>query len=307
MMQFTAALFVLFASSGIVAAAPGSSPTSYGQCKKFQYSSTCSAVYATKTQTSIYPYTTTIETTVYKPSTYTRTEESTFYETTTKTKVITVESTKTETKKIPYKSESFTTICQTKPVWIWTYSTSEYETTISYPVTSTKVKTYEQSTEVFKTYTTETPCPESTVSVGTSTVVKTLLQQAFANAIHHVVRQSLKFKLKLKQAFANAIYHVVRLKFKLKLKQAFANAIYHIVRLKLKLKLKQAFANAIHHIVRLKLKLKLKQAFANAIHHVFRLKLKQQHAYSHQIYYVFFIIQLFQLDCQGLKKCGMMR
>lgn len=61
-MQFTTALLALLVSSGFVAAAPGGSPGGYGygQCKDFQYSSTCSAVYTTKTQTTSYPYTTTI-------------------------------------------------------------------------------------------------------------------------------------------------------------------------------------------------------------------------------------------------------
>jgi len=81
-MHFTSAAIAVLASSGIVAALPGGD-WGYGQCKTWDYSSTCSKVYTTKTETSSKPETSVYTTTTYKPSTVTLTSESTVYETET--------------------------------------------------------------------------------------------------------------------------------------------------------------------------------------------------------------------------------
>ncbi|KAK5136182.1 hypothetical protein LTR08_004019 [Meristemomyces frigidus] len=105
-MQYTTAILAFLASSGLVAALPGRSgwgPT----CKKFAYSSTCSAVYKTKTQTKSYPFSTTITTTVYKPSTYITTVPTTIYITQPATSIVTVYSTETDTVATPYEHTSY--------------------------------------------------------------------------------------------------------------------------------------------------------------------------------------------------------
>ncbi|KAK4892887.1 hypothetical protein LTR27_008615 [Elasticomyces elasticus] len=137
-MLFTSAIFAALATGGLAAALPGGhgGGWGYGQCKAWDYSSTCSKVYTTKTQSWVKPETSVYTTTTYKPSTVTLTSESTSYETKYSTIVKTHTKYETKTKTIPYKSESHTVVCYTKPVWVWTHSTSLYTSTEKYPVTS---------------------------------------------------------------------------------------------------------------------------------------------------------------------------
>ncbi|KAK5139045.1 hypothetical protein LTR32_007610, partial [Rachicladosporium monterosium] len=93
-------------------------------------------VYKTQTQTSSKPVSTVYTTTSYKPETVTVTSASTAYSTKYSTIVTTLTSYATSTKTIPYNSESSTVICYTKPVWVWTHSTSLYSTAETYPTTS---------------------------------------------------------------------------------------------------------------------------------------------------------------------------
>ncbi|KAK3656340.1 hypothetical protein LTR56_003042 [Elasticomyces elasticus] len=146
-MLFTSAVFAALATGGLAAALPGGNGGGwgYGQCKAWDYSSTCSKVYTTKTKSWVKPETSVYTTTTYKPSTVTLTSERTSYETKYSTIVKTHTKYETKTKTIPYKSESHTVVCYTKPVWVWTHSTSLYTSTEKYPVTS---KTSSVKTEV---------------------------------------------------------------------------------------------------------------------------------------------------------------
>jgi len=71
---------------------------------------------------------------------------------------------KTKTKTIPYKSETYTTICYTKPVWVWTSKTSLYTSTETKPYTTESLSTCPETTKVYKTYTTTTPYPSTITS-----------------------------------------------------------------------------------------------------------------------------------------------
>lgn len=80
-MQLTTTLLTLLslASSGLVAAVPGGGWNHW--TSSCWTSSTCSAVYKTKTKTSEVPYTTVVTTTVYKPETKTTEIPTTIYKT----------------------------------------------------------------------------------------------------------------------------------------------------------------------------------------------------------------------------------
>ncbi|KAK5717334.1 hypothetical protein LTR15_009228 [Elasticomyces elasticus] len=177
-MLFTSAVFAALATGGLAAALPGGNGGGwgYGQCKAWDYSSTCSKVYTTKTQSWVKPETSVYTTTTYKPSTVTLTSESTSYETVYSTIVKTHTKYETKTKKIPYKSESHTVVCYTKPVWVWTHSTSLYTSTEKYPVTSKTSSVETEVTKVPHTVITSTPCPETLTSSYKSTyyVTKTI-------------------------------------------------------------------------------------------------------------------------------------
>ena len=81
-MHFNTALVALAAAS-LVSAAPGGwgGGGGYGQCKAWETSSTCSAVYKTKTETYSKPEKSVVTKTTYKPVTYTTTSVSTSYST----------------------------------------------------------------------------------------------------------------------------------------------------------------------------------------------------------------------------------
>ncbi|TKA72608.1 hypothetical protein B0A55_06418 [Friedmanniomyces simplex] len=133
-------------------------------CKAWDYSSTCSSVYTTQTQTSSKPESSVYTTTSYKPETVTVTSASTAYETKYSTVVSMKTKYETKTKTIPYNSESQTVICYTKPVWVWTHSTSLYSTAETYPETTTLRSVSTQVSAGPHTYVTSTPCPETLTS-----------------------------------------------------------------------------------------------------------------------------------------------
>jgi len=75
----------------------------------------------------------------------------------------TVLSTKTEI--VPYRSQTHTVICSTKPVWVWTQSTKLYSTSQTKPYTTESLSTATSTTEVAKTYTTTVAQPKTVTSI----------------------------------------------------------------------------------------------------------------------------------------------
>lgn len=86
-MLHTSAVLAALASTTLAAALPGNGwgngggGWGNGQCKAWDYSSTCSNVYSTSTSSYSKPETSVYTTTVYKPETVTVTSVSTTYET----------------------------------------------------------------------------------------------------------------------------------------------------------------------------------------------------------------------------------
>ena len=192
-MKTTAAITALLASCGIVAALPepgnGWGTTKGHLTSSCWTSSTCAA--STWYSTEIYtkPVTVTATYTVYKPETVT-TEVPSVYTSTeysssrtprppplppiTNTHLpqspnqsTTPQPTCTQPPpKVP--STTYTTVCYTKPVETWVYSSSVCTETKVVPSQTVYTSAYPETTEVPSTYVTSTPCPEVTTKVSYS-------------------------------------------------------------------------------------------------------------------------------------------